>query len=738
MTADNKAIRTDNPIAKKEADTLGRGGFSEKIGKAISQYDGLDSLVIGIYGRWGTGKTSVINMVLETVAAEAPTEESAPIIINFRPWYFSGQDHLLEQFFKQMAIQIQGILAKAGGTVSETGKQIGNALTKFSKVLRPAKYFAPVIGIPGELIEKALNTVGEVGDSLTVAKGEEVFDPNAVKEEIADKLKELNRKVIIVIDDIDRLTKTEIRQIFQLVKALADFPNTVYLLSFDKDIVCEALTDVQTGNANKYLEKIIQVPFELPSIPPKSLHLHLTSNLDKIIGEDFNETLQAYWSSVYIHALKRYFTNIREINRFLNLFQFEYSLLRNEVNIVDLIALTAIKSQDSKLYHFIHHNKEIFNGSSSDPEDMSAMARRIMDKGEYKEFLKNSYMTARDDFDKIEIIEPTLKEIFPYFNKLLSTHSFESDGNYKELKKSQRIADPEHFDRVFYLSVPEGQIPYTKLKEIIALQDSPANFATAIGAYSYDDKCTLIELFRIHLSEFKDENLITTAKAVAPIAENEDENSDYKRFEFSLSKEIRFFISDLFKKDNSPVDTQLERYKELFADNAIGPYMQSELLYTIAHEIGAYSQNGHIMRDTIEKGEFKDRFFALEDVMLAKLKTLAESGELQKHHKMTYLLYTWSRAKPDEPKAYVQKLLDTDDGVVDFVTSLLSYSYGSNGRTPNVHKRYVDDFTDESELITKVRAIKEKSSYYSLSDKSKEAIEALLWRIDNPDKYRDL
>ena len=570
---------------------------------------------------------------------------------------------------------------------------------------------------------------------LSATKGEESFDPNAVKEEIADKLKEINRKVIIVIDDIDRLTKTEIRQIFQLVKALADFPNTVYLLSFDKDIVCEALTNVQTGNANKYLEKIIQVPFELPSIPPKSLHLHLTSNLDKIIGEDFNDVLQAYWSSVYLHGLKRYFTNLREINRFLNLFQFEYSLLRNEVNIVDLIALTAIKSQDSKLYQFIHHNKEIFCGSSSDPEDMSAMARRIGDKGEYKAFLTKSYMAARDGFDKIDTIEPMLKEIFPYFNKLLSIHSYESDGNYKELKKSQRIADPEHFDRFFYLSIPEGQIPHTKLKEIIALQDNSADFAAAIEAYSYDDKCTLIELFRIHLSEFKDANLIAIAKAVAPIAENEDKGSDYKRFEFSLSKEVRFFIGDLFKKGNTSVDTQLERYKDLFADDAIGPYMQAELLYTIANEIGAYSQSGHIMRDVIEKGEFKDKFFALEDVMLTKLKALAESGALPKHNKMTYMLYSWSRARPDEPKAFVQSMLTNDDGVVDFITALLSYSYGSNGRTPNVHKRYVDDFTDETELVAKVRAIKAEASYSSRSDKSKEAIEALLRRIDDPEEH---
>ena len=499
----------------------------------------------------------------------------------------------------------------------------------------------------------------------------------------------------------------------------------------------KSLANVQAGNANKYLEKIIQIPFELPSIQPKSLHLHLTSNLDKIISEDFGDALQGYWSSVYANGLKRYFANLREINRFLNVFQFEHSLLRNEVNVVDLIALTAIKSQDSKLYQFIHHNKEIFCGSPSDPEDMSVMARRIGDSDGYKKYLSNSYSTARSSFDRIEIIEPTLKEIFPYFNKLLSAYSFETDGNYREMKKDQRIADPEHFDRFFYLSIPEGQIPNTKLKEIIALQDSPSEFVAAIGAYNYDDRRTLVELFRIHLDEFEHKNLIAVAKSVAPIAENEDEGSEYKRFDFSLSKEIRFFISDLFKRNSTPVDNQLQHYKALFADDTIGPYMQAQLLFSIANEIGAYSQNGSIMRDVIEKGEFNDRYFALEDAMIAKIETLAKKGKLQKHRNMPHLLYSWNRARPDAPKMFIRSLLETEKGTVDFLTASLSYTYGSDGRTPIVHKRYIDDFTNEDELVGKVRAIKSKRSYPKLPDKSREAIEAFLKRIDNPQDYND-
>lgn len=135
-------IKTDSPIQNKTADTLGRASFAEKIGKAIAQYNGLDSLVIGIYGKWGNGKTSVINMVLEAVVAEDVNEESSPIIIHFRPWHFSGQDHLLEQFFKQLAYEIQGTLANVGGKVADAGKRIGGLLLIFGSFLEPTNKIA--------------------------------------------------------------------------------------------------------------------------------------------------------------------------------------------------------------------------------------------------------------------------------------------------------------------------------------------------------------------------------------------------------------------------------------------------------------------------------------------------------------------------------------------------------------------------------------------------------------------
>lgn len=733
----NKNFHTDNPISKKEFDTLGRGNFSERIGEAISNYSGLDSLVIGIYGEWGTGKTSVINMIEEAVVSDSKSNKK-PIIVNFRPWYFSGQDHLFQQFFGQLAREIVNNLSEAEKKSADKAIKIRRLFKNFILAVEGLNAVVDEVGMPAEKTRKfAIGCLKKTSEHIDNNDQAGISDPMALKKEISETLSKLERKVIIVIDDIDRLTKKEIRQIFQLVKALGDFSNTVYLLSFDKEIVCEALTDVQGGNASRYIEKIIHVPLSLPSIPPNSLRIHLTSNLDKVIGEDFNEELSEYWSSIYRNGLEHYFTNFREVNRFLNLFQFEYSLLRGEVNVVDMIALTAIKSQDSELYQFIHHNKEIFCG----PEygrDNPRYSELLSNKERYCENLKSDYQAKRDSFEKIKTIEPMLKEIFPFFDRLLRGGTDVSQ-EYK-LRGAIRIADSDYFDRIFYLSVPEDQIPTTEVREVISWQDDLPGFIAAIEKYSYEKQRQLIGLFRDHLNEFEKDNLLPIAKALAPMAENEaryDGNTPLFLDSLSLAQNIRFFISESFREGYGPVGTQLDRYKDLFAAEAVGPYMLANLYYEIAREIGAYNR-GTIIRKAIEEGEFSEKFLALEDAMLDKLRGLANAGTLLKNNNMVYLLYAWQGAKLDETQDYLKKLLATDDGVVDFVTSLLSYS---SDRIPRVPRRHVFDFTDEGELVEKVRNIRkryEKTGKYSaLPKKSKEAIEVLLDSADNPSDHWD-
>ena len=95
----------------------------------------------------------------------------------------------------------------------------------------------PTVSFIGK-IAKALKDVGKATEKAGEKSSKNL---SAVKSELNILLRDIDTKIIIVIDDIDRLNNTEIRQIFQLVKSLADFPHTIYLLSFDKNVIINGL-----------------------------------------------------------------------------------------------------------------------------------------------------------------------------------------------------------------------------------------------------------------------------------------------------------------------------------------------------------------------------------------------------------------------------------------------------------------------------------------------------------------
>ena len=148
---------------------------------------------------------------------------------------------------------------------------------------------------------------------------------------------------MIVIDDIDRLSNDQIRQVFQLVTSVARFPNTVYLLSFDRDVVVKALEKVQEGNGNTYLEKVIQVPLNLPDVSSGKIEEVLVARLGNIIVH-YDMTYDEHkWSSVFYYCVKPHIKTLREINRLCNLLLFKLSAIASEVNFVDMVAITTLE-----------------------------------------------------------------------------------------------------------------------------------------------------------------------------------------------------------------------------------------------------------------------------------------------------------------------------------------------------------------------------------------------------------
>ena len=343
-------FRADQPINTHTEDLLSRYSFAKALANAILSYELDDTISVGLFGEWGSGKTSLINLTLEEIRSHSQPRE--PFIIKFNPWNFSDQNQLIQQFFNELSL----VLCRDDSAAKHI--KIGRTIQKYARFFEPFDY-VPTVSFIGK-IAKALKGVGKA----TEKAGEEALkNLSTVKNELNILLRDIDTKIIIVIDDIDRLNNTEIRQIFQLVKSLADFPKTIYLLSFDKNVVINALKKVQEGSGNDYLEKVIQVPFEIPQISKQEVEHFLFKKLDELIKDIPEERWdQTYWGNIYHSGLKHLFQNIRDVNRYLNTLSFGFSLVKDEVNPIDFIAITAIQVFIPDLYKSIKDNKDLFSG----------------------------------------------------------------------------------------------------------------------------------------------------------------------------------------------------------------------------------------------------------------------------------------------------------------------------------------------------------------------------------------
>ncbi|MBM2835098.1 MAG: hypothetical protein HW406_2259, partial [Candidatus Brocadiaceae bacterium] len=145
------SFRPDQPIQAGKEDILGRQAFSQTLASAICSYQDKNSIVVGLYGSWGSGKTSIINMSLEHIGliTQNKPKKECPIVVKFNPWNYSDQNQLISQFFKQLS------LALKKGEAKKTAIKIGKYLAAYAAFFEPALSIVhPVAGSAARGIQK--------------------------------------------------------------------------------------------------------------------------------------------------------------------------------------------------------------------------------------------------------------------------------------------------------------------------------------------------------------------------------------------------------------------------------------------------------------------------------------------------------------------------------------------------------------------------------------------------------
>ena len=349
----------DQPIQDKSKDKLGHAYFSQALGRAMDAYKGKDSIVIGLHGAWGSGKTSIVNMALEHTKElqKEKDEKEHDLIIRFNPWNYSDQNQLIAQFFTQLSIALEehGLDGKA--------KEIVPLILKYAvPFVRSAVAAATLNPIEGAEALTQLYDKYKAGTD----HNSKLEDLDTIKCELQGLLSDVSAKIIIIIDDIDRLNDVEIRQIFQLVKSLGDFKNTIYLLAFDRHAVSSALDKAQKHSGSKYLEKIVQIPLEVPPADKRKIERILRKGVVRAIEDIVHSPFNIMrWRNIYHSGLNNFFNNIRDVKRYINCLHFRVGLVAYEddpVNLDDLVVMAALQLFLPEVHSDIKNNEELFTG----------------------------------------------------------------------------------------------------------------------------------------------------------------------------------------------------------------------------------------------------------------------------------------------------------------------------------------------------------------------------------------
>lgn len=624
MTNPN-TLKNDSAITKFDDDKLDRQKFALQLRKIIENYDkdNKDCLTIGIMGPWGSGKSSLINMVLDQNKENILSKKRFKVM-RFNPWNFTKQSDLYYQFFEQLKEIIVS-------NVNDKGKikQTKDVVNKYWEKIR----YNNTISFGYKGLVSYSKTLGD--------------KPLETRKNELSKLLRLNRyKIIIVIDDIDRLTDEEVQQIFILVKAIADFPNIIYILPFDRKIVTPILNDLQEGYGEEFLNKIVQLQIDLPKISQSKVKDVFKKELESLIKSeniDFTSEERSIWLST------SFLTTPRDINRYINNLIFYLPLMKNEVNPLDYILLTGLQLFENEIYHEIQNNKTFFT-------------KNLVNKplGEISLSFNETYNSIINKRGKLS--ENTLKNIlnimFPQLNNL-----DKQEYNVKQIQEwnaQLRICSYKMFDKFFELTLGESEMSNTIFEMIIKSEDYDF-IKQEVLANDEDGKSEqFLEKLMEGASRIKPENIKLFFRLLFDVGENLklDTNDVFTKHALLLQN-----LGSLKRQVN---DSKLYEAMKYGIENA------DEGLYLLVNELAINDKINQRYRFKDMENHHKKRLSdeqldELEKIACSKIQKWADSGEIFKVIRANEVLYEWHYWDEKECESLIEKTIEDDEKIIELI-----------------------------------------------------------------------
>ena len=365
------AVPADNPIKDPNDDVLGRKKSAQNFANLVLQLDASEGAVVGVIGPWGSGKTSFINM------AQTHWRQNNIKVLNFNPWMFSGTQQLVELFFAELSRQMR-----------ESGKRfakVGELLQEYGEI------FSTLSWVPhaGQYIERTSQIVAGTGKILQHRYNSLEFQRKYVVRALSARKK----PILVVLDDIDRLTESEIRDVFKLVRLTANFPKIIYVTAFDRKRVEEALSEENIPGRD-YLEKILQYCVDLPIAPTHLIDNQVMKAIDDAVSGIYVRD-RYYWNfdeeRVIRKIVRPLIKNMRDVRRYTFAIHTAVREFGKEIALVDILALEAVRIFLPDTFLQIQQNlTKLTTVSDRNPGTKETTRRINIDKETYQQLLDSA------------------------------------------------------------------------------------------------------------------------------------------------------------------------------------------------------------------------------------------------------------------------------------------------------------------------------------------------------------
>lgn len=392
------------------------------------------SAVVAIVGPWGSGKTSLLELVKERLRSTDSMRTA-----QFNPWLVGSVESLVQDFFSALLAAID-----SNGRRNRRTREV---IAKYGGATAPLMSLIPIAGTP-------LAAAGQFASNLVNNRSLDHLRRDAEAE-----LANLKRPIVVMVDDIDRLQGDELLLLFKLIRLVGRLPNVHYLVAFDDETVTDVLTaeSLASGKHDRaltFLEKIVQVRVDIPP-------LHAT-DIDRMVNESCDRAFctvtglstadRERFTSVYERHLRPHLTQPRQIKRLFAQIQATLPLVAGEVNAVDFIIVTFIRVAYPALYGGLAQHGDDLTSSLSTAFKVRNVSQEER-LSQWESFVKAS---------RIEDPQPVLKLLAELFPAVADAVSGTRVGD-AVLSAERRIGAPEYFDRYFQLGIPPDDVPDTRI-----------------------------------------------------------------------------------------------------------------------------------------------------------------------------------------------------------------------------------------------------------------------------------